>query len=204
MEDYKNNFARNIVYLRKQRGITQAQLAQSLSYTDKAVSKWERGESMPDIAAMIQISEMFNVPIDCLIRDLPLSSDDKCCRSNKIINKNRTIIALLSVMLVFLLATIVFVVLGLLKILPLGKLSLIYIYAIPAASIVLLVFNSIWGKGGLNYAIITLLLWSLLFGIYYNFTTENLWLIFLLGIPSQIIIFLWANLKKNPVEADNK
>ena len=107
MEDYKNNFARNIVYLRKQRGITQAQLAQSLSYTDKAVSKWERGESMPDIAAMIQISEMFNVPIDCLIRDLPLSSDDKCCRSNKIINKNRTIIALLSVMLVFLLATIV-------------------------------------------------------------------------------------------------
>jgi uncharacterized membrane protein len=53
------------------------------------------------------------------------------------------------------------------------------------------------GQGGLNFAIITLLVWSMLFGIYYTFSFENLWMIFILGIPAQIIIFLWANLKTN-------
>jgi uncharacterized membrane protein len=59
----------------------------------------------------------------------------------------------------------------------------------------LIVFNSVWGKGGLNFAIITLLVWSILFGIYYTFSFENLWMIFIPGIPAQIIIFLWASLK---------
>jgi transcriptional regulator with XRE-family HTH domain len=180
MEDYKRIFSSNLYELRRQNGITQAELGERLNYSDKAVSKWERGECVPDIAVLIQLAEMFGVTVDYLVKA-----------------HNDPFSVQLSVALVFLIATILYVAFGLLQIFPLNKLWLIYIYAIPAASVVLIVFNSIWGRGGLNFAIITLLVWSMLFGIYYTFSFENLWMIFILGIPAQIIIFLWANLKTN-------
>jgi hypothetical protein len=102
---------------------------------------------------------------------------------------------LLSTSLVFLIATIVFVVLGLLSIdLPIW---MAYIYAIPAASIVLIVFNAIWGRRIWNYVFVTLLVWSILLAIYLTFLAENIWLIFIIGIPAQIIILLWTRLKFN-------
>jgi transcriptional regulator with XRE-family HTH domain len=195
MEDYKRIFSSNLYELRRQNGITQAELGERLNYSDKAVSKWERGECVPDIAVLIQLAEMFGVTVDYLVN----AHNDPVSVPNISHYKkhNRIIIALLSVALVFLIATILYVAFGLLQIFPLNKLWLIYIYAIPAASVVLIVFYSIWGRGGLNFAIITLLVWSMLFGIYYTFSFENLWMIFILGIPAQIIIFLWANLKTN-------
>jgi uncharacterized membrane protein len=96
-------------------------------------------------------------------------------------------------MLVFLIATIVFVVLGLLSVnLPIW---MVYIYAIPPACIVLIVFNSIWGKRMWNYVFVTMLVWSILLAIYLSFIAENIWLIFLIGIPAQVIILLWTRLK---------
>lgn len=195
MEDYKRIFACNISQLRKKNDITQAELGEKLHYSDKAVSKWERGECVPDIAVLIQIAAMFGVSVDYL-----LSEHDSAVLADNVPpykKHNRTIIALLSVSVVFLVATVLFVIFGLLNIFPINRLWLVFIYAIPAASVVMLVFNSMWGRGGLNFIIITLLVWSLLFGIYYTFSFENLWMIFILGIPAQIMIFLWANLKIN-------
>ena len=61
MNELKNIIASNITYLRKQKKLTQAELAQELNYSDKAVSKWERGESVPDIETLKNIAEMFEV-----------------------------------------------------------------------------------------------------------------------------------------------
>ena len=49
MDDIKNNIAVNIAECRKRLNLTQAQLAEKLNYSDKAVSKWERAEAVPDI-----------------------------------------------------------------------------------------------------------------------------------------------------------
>ncbi len=193
MEDYKRIFASNLYELRKQSDITQAELGERLHYSDKAVSKWERGECVPDVAVLIQLAEMFGVSVDYLIHER--SRPDPSLNVPSYRKHNRIIIALLAVALVFLLATMLYVAFGLFKLFPLSKLWIIFIYAIPAASIVLIVFNSIWGRARLNFAIITLLVWSLLFGVYYTFSFENQWMIFILGVPAQIIIFLWANLK---------
>ncbi|MBQ9515630.1 MAG: helix-turn-helix transcriptional regulator, partial [Ruminococcus sp.] len=49
MDDFKKIVAENIIKLRTSLGMTQAQLGEELSYSDKSVSKWERGESIPDV-----------------------------------------------------------------------------------------------------------------------------------------------------------
>ena len=58
MKDLKDIIAHNLVRLRQQAGLTQLKLAEKLNYSDKAVSKWEMGESIPDILVLIQLAEL--------------------------------------------------------------------------------------------------------------------------------------------------
>ena len=68
-EKLKNQLGANIVTYRKRSGLTQAKLAEQLNYSDKAVSKWERGESMPDVLTLMQLAELFHITVDDLLRD---------------------------------------------------------------------------------------------------------------------------------------
>ena len=68
MDELKNIIAENLQSLRRDAGMTQAALAEKLNYTDKAVSKWERGESVPDVAVLRDIADLFGVTVDYLLR----------------------------------------------------------------------------------------------------------------------------------------
>lgn len=48
--------------------MTQMELAEKINYSDKTVSKWERGESSPDIAVLVEIADLFGVTLDYLVR----------------------------------------------------------------------------------------------------------------------------------------
>ena len=67
MDELKQIIADNITFYRKELKLTQAELAEKLSYSDKAVSKWERAESYPDIATLAELSKLFGVTVDQLI-----------------------------------------------------------------------------------------------------------------------------------------
>ena len=69
MEEVKNNVAKNIAELRILNNMTQLELASKLNYSDKAVSKWERGESLPDVTVLMQIAELFGVTLDYLVAE---------------------------------------------------------------------------------------------------------------------------------------
>lgn len=198
MEDLKPVIAKNIIDLRKAYNLTQAELAEKLNYSDKAVSKWERAESIPDVIVLKQIADIFNVTVDYLLKPEHTKKDGLSEAAVKQRKRNHLIIALLSAMLVYLIATFIFVTLGIYFGRIAGRQWMVYVYAIPVACVVLLVFNSIWGKRRLNYAIITALLWSILTCVYLSFKDYNIWLVFLLGIPGQIIILLWSRLKFRP------
>ena len=60
--------AGNIGKLRREAGMTQLELAEELNYSDKAVSKWERGESIPDVIILKQLADRFSVSVDFLLR----------------------------------------------------------------------------------------------------------------------------------------
>ncbi len=192
MEDIKKIISKNIQMLRKDASMTQSELAERLNYSDKAVSKWERGESVPDVVVLKQIADLFGVTVDYLIEaehDLTSMS----LATKKIIRKNRLIISLLATAMVWLLATIAFVVLGLVMH-TVSRVWTAYLVAVPVSCIVLLVFNSIWGRTKLNFVIISVLIWSVLATLYIILSIKELWLIFVLGIPAQIIVLLWSNL----------
>lgn len=64
MKKYSEIFAENLHRLRKEMKLTQEQLAAKLCYTEKAVSKWESGSSVPPVETLISLAEIFNVSID--------------------------------------------------------------------------------------------------------------------------------------------
>jgi transcriptional regulator with XRE-family HTH domain len=191
--DTKTIIANNIIELRKSKKWTQIELAEKLNYSDKAVSKWERAESLPDVIVLQKIADLFSVSVDYLLQAKHSKKADLSHPEKKYKQRNHIVITLLSTMLVFLIATIAFVSIGLFSVsFPMW---MVYIYALPVACIVLIVFNSIWGKSALNYVFISLLLWSVLLAVYLTFIEQNSWLIFLIGIPGQVIILLWTRLK---------
>ena len=193
MQDLKPIIAQNIAELRKSASMTQIELATRLNYSDKAVSKWERGESVPDIGVLKEIADLFEVKVDYL-----LQADHSTAAPEELSPKKRRdhmIITLLSLSLVWLIATFMYVCLRIA--LPEMKgLWLSFVYAVPVTAIVALVFNSMWGVVRRNFVIISLLVWSALLSVYLSFPVGLMWLVFLLGIPAQLIIFLWSRLGK--------
>lgn len=172
--------------------MTQLELAEVLNYSDKAVSKWERGESIPDVITLKAIADLFGVTVDYLIS--PHHLDDKPKGAHTVRN-NHIIISLISVVCVWILGTAVYSIASIFEV----YLWMAFVVCIPLSCIVLLIFNSIWGRARMNLLFISLLVWSILATIFIGFfaySEYNLWMLFLIGIPSQIVILLCFGIKK--------
>jgi len=197
MDELKIIIAENIQNLRRDAGMTQATLAEKLNYTDKAVSKWERGESIPDVAVLRAIADLFGVSVDYLLRnDHGAEKEVLPIHSKKRRLSNHASITCMSIVLVWLLATFAFVLVDIIS--PDRRAHwLAFVYAVPVSMIVWLVFNSVWFNKRRNFLIISLLMWSVLGSFFITLLpfSANLWQIFGLGIPGQAIILLWSRLK---------
>ncbi|MBQ7579652.1 MAG: helix-turn-helix domain-containing protein [Clostridia bacterium] len=190
MDNLNNIIATNIAFFRKKSELTQSELASMLNYSDKAVSKWERGESVPDIYVLKQIADIFNITVDTLITPKNL----KRVQVSKHISLSKAIIILLSGLLVWLIATITFVVLSYTHV-DMAWFS--FIVAVPVSLLVVLILTSIWGKKWVFFMLLSLFLWSVFVAIYVGIIKLDLWLIFIIGIPLQIGIILWYILSKH-------
>lgn len=160
----------------------------------------ERAESIPDIVVLKEIADIFGVSVDYLITE---EHSDEEIRAHEITaqdKKNRLIVSLLANALVWLMATITFVYIGIYDN-SIHRLWTVYLYAIPVSLIVMLIFNSIWGNKRRNFLIISMLVWSVLLALYMILYKYNIWLVFVVGIPAQFIIFLWSKLKVNKNKA---
>ena len=194
MDEIKQNVAKNIAANRKKLNMTQLQLAEKLNYSDKAVSKWERGEAVPDIYIMKELADMFGITIDELIGSKEPAPPVPKEKKPPLSRKNKVIITLLSAGLVWLVASIVFVAL-----IWAGtdlRSWLAFIYAIPATAIVLIVFSSLWGNKIFTATFVSALIWTVALAVLLTFSLTNIWLIFVIGIPLQVLTILWFLLKR--------
>lgn len=192
MEELKDIIADNLITLRKANKLTQLELAEKLNYSDKAISKWERGESLPDIVILKQLADMYGVGIDYIVTAHTEETKSKYRMPKPELN-NKLIITLLSCLSVWLLATILYINF---KILFDEYYWMIWIWALPATAIVLIVFSSIWGNKQLILSSVSLLIWTLILSFYLQFLQYNLWSLFLLGIPAQLATALCGKIKR--------
>ena len=196
MKELKFIIGKNINQLRTEKGITQQQLGEQLNYSDKTISKWERGESVPDITVLKNLADYFDVTLDYLVEEIHTLNGKKQEVIRKEYKRNCYIITASSIFIVILVAILLFVILNM--VLPgTGYPWLCYAYAVPAAVIVWLVFNSIWFNQRKNYMIVSILVWSLLVALYFTFLVSGyrIWPVLLVGIPAQTIIFIWSKLR---------
>ncbi len=204
-EKLKYQIGSNIAAYRKRAGMTQAGLAEKLNYSDKAVSKWERGESIPDVLTLMQLAEQFEVTVNDLLVDpnaLPGNPGtlEKAMTqvSEKALKRkaNKNVIQALTTTLVWFVALLVFVIMSSFEVLDPYS-WLIFFFAIPANAIVLLSLRSAWHDFRWNQGLITVIAWGSLLTIYMAVLVifhYNFWKLFLLGIPGQIAIWLWFRL----------
>ena len=189
MEDLKFITAANIISLRTKAGMTQAQLAELLNYSDKSVSKWERAEAVPDAYVLKHMSEIFGVSVDYLLS----SHNDWEPISQKQKRRYRSeIIVLISMAGIWTLAFFIFIIGWILG----HMLWLVFIYAVPISLITLLVFNSVWENGKRNYYIFSTLVASIFVMVYLTLLRWNPWQLLLLIIPAELIVFLAFRVKK--------
>lgn len=199
-EKLKNQIGANIAAYRKQAGWTQAGMAERLNYSDKAVSKWERGESVPDVLTLAAMARELGVTVNDLLADpnaLPERQGAVQQAVGRAVEKtlkrkaNKNIILGLCSILVWFVALLAYVVAATLG---LANSWLAFIYAIPVNAIVMLSLRSAWRDFRWNRILISLIMWGTLLSLYMSLLILmrfNAWRIFLLGIPGQAAILLW-------------
>jgi len=209
IEKLKSQIGANIAAYRKRAGMTQMGLAEKLNYSDKAVSKWERGESVPDVLTLAQLAEQFGITVNDLLVDpnaLPEDTGKVQQAMEQVVEKtlkrkaDKSIILMLSSILCWFVALFVYVVLSTFEITDPWS-WLFFVYAIPANAIVLLSLRSAWHDFRWNKALISIIMWGSLLSIYvtlFVFLHVSLWRMFLLGLPGQLAILLWFRMFRTP------
>ncbi|MBQ7654632.1 MAG: helix-turn-helix transcriptional regulator [Clostridia bacterium] len=199
--------SKNIAHFRKLSGLTQAQLAERLNYSDKSVSKWERGDGIPDIFVLEEMSEIFGVKVNDFL-------DEKSLQKRKIKPPlsfgKKVLITVLSSVFVWFVMTTVFVLLNLILSFigsDYHEQWIVLIYAIPIMAIVDIVLSEVWKWKIASAFFVSLLIWGLAVSIHlslYIFAVpfRILSLVYLIPAVMQILVGLWYALRITKYKRD--
>lgn len=190
-EKLREYFAKNLTLYRKALGLTQIELAEKLNYSDKSISKWERGDGLPDLAVTAQLAEIFGLTVNDLIAEKP--------RRRLMTTRNKIIITMLSMGIAWLVATVLFFLCEIFFS-DIKLWWLFYIYAIPISAIVGIVFSCIWWKKIHIFASISTLIWSVALCVMLTgsvaATVPKISLIFIVAAVVQVLTILWFLIKR--------
>lgn len=201
MDKLKKTVAHNIATLRGKAHLTQFELGEKLNYSDKAVSRWERGEAIPDAYVLLMMAEIFGVTVDYLLKEHSeeeLTADEtkeeappeEKVRGFSPNHRRITLLTFISIWAVSLLVLLVTVMTG-------HTFWQILIYAVPVSAIVLLVLNSIWGTRRHILVLVSVLVWSILLVVHISLLPlGNFWMIYLFGLPAQAIVLIAFSIRK--------
>lgn len=189
MKELEKIVAANITELRKSRKWTQAELAEKINYSDKSVSKWERGDSIPDVKVLSDLSELFGVSLDFFIHENAFAEKEKY-QTDKTALGYRIAINLLAVVVVWLVAILGFVYV---QITSGSNMWIYFVWAVPVSLMLLHYQNRKCFDGRYTVIIDSCLNWSILTSAFLYILIwkgVNIWMIYLVGIPIQISIIL--------------
>lgn len=192
MRNIKEIVAENLTYLRKKNSLTQIELAKKINYSDKAVSRWENGEALPDVETLQRICDVYNLPINYLFEvhdKSDLTSEAKFKYQVKIT------IEIIVITTIWTIITILFLYAK-------AYLNIVFwqafIWGIPITCFAVSSFNAFWNKKLLLSLISnSVLCWSFITSVYLQMIEKNLFLIFIIGVPIQVAIILFYLIRKH-------
>lgn len=192
MDERKATLASNLIRLRLAAGMTQAELGEKLNYSDKTISKWERGDVTTDVFVLTQIAEIFGVDVAFMLK--PHSEIEPVIYNKKqSLTYSTDMITLVAIVSIWTLALLIFISLWIYGLVV----WLVFIYAVPVSLVTLLVLHSIWQHGKRNRYIIAALVVSVILTVYLTFLSRNPWQLFLLVAPSLLLVFLGSRIRKS-------
>lgn len=195
MSNIREVVSNNILKLRKANNLTQIELAKKVNFSDKAVSRWEKGEVLPDLETLEKLSEVFNVPLSQIIE--PQSKIEQ----NKTPTKNEMIFQALLICILWTFCTVFFIYLFIIEKTIYWQ---VFTLAIPITLSVVLIANRRNGNFVFRTIMLSFITWTALSSIYLHFLHLNLWLIFLIGVPIQAAIISLYFIYKPKTEKVNK
>lgn len=207
-EELKSRVGTNIARLRRERGMTQAELAEQINYSDKAVSKWERAESLPDVLTLLNLAEQLGTDLNTLTgltaeprAEAAPAPEQPPEKKSPRRTADRGMIQKLSSILVWVVALFLYMVLDAFGV---KHLWLLFVVAVPANAIVLLSLRAAWKLYGLNRILISVIMWGFLMTFYLLLLVAgkvNVWRILPMGLLGQAAIILWFKMFR-PVKED--
>jgi len=199
MENIRETVGKNLAKLRKQQGLTQFELAEKFNYSDRAISKWENGDNLPDIEVLYKLAAFYGVTVDFLCQDH--EADEYTSNMNPTVLRNRIITACLIGSIIWMIATIVFVYMLITQNIVCW---MAFVWAVPVSAIFVSYINYKWFKVRILYFIsYSLFVWTTLAAIYLQCLSYNVWPLFLIGIPAQLSLLIWLGVIPE-VKAANK
>ena len=193
MENVKAIVSQNLLRLRKENNLTQAELARRINYSDKAISRWEAGEVVPDLETIYALSEVFDVPVSQITE----SHSEESAGENEKTGLGQKILSQ-----IFLCCEIWFIFTALYVYVKLTKQTNIwqlFVWCVPACLLVLWFFNRKEPMNILLFIYSTAFVWTFITCIYLHLLVSNPWYIFFIGLPAQglLIIRYIFNYKQN-------
>ena len=184
MEELRTIIGENLAELRKEKKLTQLELAEKFNYSDKAISKWEKGDTLPDIETLDYLTHPGNrnEKSEFVIEDL------KAKRRNNIIS------SAMMITIVWMIFTIVYV-----YVLMRNNTSqwVLFVWGVPTSALVMAIANRLYFHKRLIYFIsFSFLVWGVIASVYLTVLYINAWPLFFVGVPAQVILVLWSNLIK--------
>lgn len=196
-QEFRKIVAKNLSAYRKLNNLTQLELAEKLNYSDKSVSKWERGDGLPDAFVLKTIADFYGITLNDLVTD-------KKPKKPKHIRRKHIIVPLLSVAVVWLVALIVYMVLNMITV-TVPHAEFAFIYAIPATAIVFTVFACLWWNQIMQLIMISSIIWSIALSIFISIPINAIILIWTIAAVVQVMAILWFILVlKIPVKQDKQ
>ncbi|MBQ7307162.1 MAG: helix-turn-helix transcriptional regulator [Clostridia bacterium] len=185
MNDLNIIIGQNISAYRKKYNMTQLELAEKINYSDKSISKWEKGDGVPDIYVLKALADIFNVTVN----DLITTHEDG--KFKAALAKNKKIITIiLSILLVWLTAIVFCVLLH--WIFPnWQRYWLTLVYGIPISFIVAQVLCTLWTKKIFGFICSSGIVWSTILTFCLTFHIDDSWMLYFVGVPLQIMLILW-------------
>ena len=177
-EQYNRTVADNLIKYRKHFGFTQASLAEKLNYSDKAIAKWESGESLPEAYVLSQIAEIYGITVnDLLIENKKIKMP---------FNKLKFItLSLFSNCILWLVTLICFTILSGLDF---ENAWFSFIVSIPLTFILVLIFSSIFKNKLFQFISISGIIWTTLLVVHLLLikVTSVSYYVYFIGVPIQI------------------